>query len=276
MPKLVNTGITDQTTLNFYFSRMRFFRIVLGNLWRFWFFFEAVVTFFLLFPFFVITLSGKAPYHRAFWWMQLHARLIVFLSGIRVKVIRNYQPDKNKTYLICPNHISYLDIVVTYVAFPHYFHFMGKAELERVPLFNIFFKRMNIGVNRASRSASHKAYLRAGSDLQNHISIAIFPEATIPPCNPQLGPMKNGAFKLAVENQVSILPVCYVDHWKLLPDSPRRIFGGRPGIARVVIDKPVEVKGLTLEDVPQIKNTYRQRMDAMFATYHYGYGTGES
>lgn len=40
--------------------------------------------------------------------------------------------------------------------------------------------------------------------------------------------MKNGAFKLAVENQVSILPVCYVDHWKLLPDSPRRIFGGRP------------------------------------------------
>ncbi|MEZ5067330.1 MAG: hypothetical protein R2847_02050 [Bacteroidia bacterium] len=45
---------------------MRFFRIVLGNLWRFWFFFEAVVTFFLLFPFFVITLSGKAPYHRAF------------------------------------------------------------------------------------------------------------------------------------------------------------------------------------------------------------------
>ncbi len=251
---------------------MRIVRIVLGNLWRFWFFFEAVVTFFLLFPFLLLALRGKAPYHQAFKLMKFHARTIVFLSGIKVKVIRQYEPKENETYIICPNHISYLDIVLTYVAFPHYFHFMGKAELERVPFFNIFFKKMNIGVNRSSRMASHKAYQRACNDLQQNISISIFPEATIPDCNPKLGPMKNGAFKLAVENQVNILPICFIDNWKLLPDCPHKIWGGRPGIARIVIDKPIEVGGLTEADVPKLKNTYRQRMENILSQYQYGYG----
>lgn len=204
--------------------------------------------------------------------MQLHARLIVFLSGIKVKVVYNYQPSKNQTYVICPNHISYLDIVIMYVAFPHYFHFMGKAELERVPFFNIFFKRMNIGVNRSSRTASHKAYLRACSDLQQHINISIFPEATIPECNPQLGPMKNGAFKLAIENQVNILPVCYIDNWKLLPDCPRKYLGGRPGIARVIIDHPIIVKGLTENDAAELKKLYSERMNKVLSEYQFGYG----
>lgn len=251
---------------------MRIVRIVFGNLWRFWFFFEAVVTFFLLFPFLLLALRGKAPYTVAFRMMKFHARTIAFLSGIRVKVIHNYKPSENKNYIICPNHISYLDIVLTYVAFPHYFHFMGKAELERVPFFNIFFRKMNIGVNRSSRMASHKAYQRACNDLKHNISISIFPEATIPDCNPKLGPMKNGAFKLAVENQVNILPICFIDNWKLLPDCPHKIWGGRPGIARIVIDKPIEVGGLTEADVPKLKNTYRQRMENMLAKYHYGYG----
>ena len=251
---------------------MRIVRIVLGNLWRFWFFFEAVVTFFLLFPFLLLALRGKAPYTVAFRIMKFHARTITFLSGIRVKVIHNYKPSENKNYIICPNHISYLDIVLTYVAFPHYFHFMGKAELERVPFFNIFFRKMNISVNRSSRMASHKAYQRACNDLKHNISISIFPEATIPDCNPKLGPMKNGAFKLAVENQVNILPICFIDNWKLLHDCPHKIWGGRPGIARIVIDKPIEVSGLTEADVPKLKNTYRQRMENMLAKYHYGYG----
>jgi len=84
--------------------------------------------------------------------------------------------------------------------------------------------------------------------------------------------MKNGAFKLAIENQIMLLPVCYIDNWKILPDCPRKILGGRPGIARVIIDKPIEVKGLTEADVPELKKRYRERMDNILQEYQYGYG----
>jgi 1-acyl-sn-glycerol-3-phosphate acyltransferase len=249
---------------------MRIFRIALGNIWRFWFFFEAIVTFFLLYPVFCFTLRGNAPYEKAFKWMKVHARMIVFLSGIKVEVINRYTPKRDETYVICPNHISYLDIVLTYIAFPHYFHFMGKAELKRVPFFNIFFKKMNIGVERESRSGSHKAYMRASDDLQKNISISIFPEATIPLCNPELGPMKNGAFKLAIENQVKILPIVFIDNWKVLPDVPHKIYGGKPCRARIVIADPIETKGLEEKDSLLVKQKYREIMQHILQEFDFG------
>ncbi len=202
--------------------------------------------------------------------MKVHARMIVFLSGIKVEVINRYTPKKDETYVICPNHISYLDIVLTYIAFPHYFHFMGKAELKRVPFFNIFFKKMNIGVERESRSGSHKAYMRASDDLQKNISISIFPEATIPLCNPELGPMKNGAFKLAIENQVKILPIVFIDNWKVLPDVPHKVYGGKPCLARIVIAEPIETKGLEEKDNLEVKQKYREVMQNILQEFDFG------
>ncbi len=253
-----------------YFSPMRILKIVLGNVWRIWFFFWAIVSFLVLYPVFVVALRGSAPYVTAFKWMKIHARIIVFFSGIKVEVIHRFKPMQNETYVLCPNHISYLDIVLTYIAFPHYFHFMGKAELKRVPLFNIFFKKMNIAVERKSRSGSHKAYVRASNDLQKNISISIFPEATIPACNPHLGPMKNGAFKLAIENQVKILPIVFIDNWKVLPDVPHKINGGKPCKARIVIAPPIDTKGLEEKDTATVKQRYRELMDEILKEYDYG------
>ena len=249
---------------------MRIVRIALGNIWRFWFFFVGAVTFFMLFPFFFFSLMGSAKYKVCFQFMRLHARLIVYLSGIRPKVINRFTPDKNQTYVICPNHNSYLDIVLTYVGINEYFHFMGKVELKRVPFFNIFFRDMNIGVDRASRSGSHKAYMRAISDLEKNISIAIFPEATIHDCSPLLGPVKNGAFKLAIEKQVAIIPIAYIDNWKILPDVPNRIYGGRPGTARIVVLPPISTKGMTEENLSELKALYKNAMEKVLVEFDYG------
>jgi 1-acyl-sn-glycerol-3-phosphate acyltransferase len=202
--------------------------------------------------------------------MKLHARLIVMFAGVRTKVISRFTPDKNGTYVYCPNHTSYLDIVLTYIAISEYFHFMGKVELESVPLFNIFFKKMNIGVNRESIKGSHKAYMRAITDLEKNISISIFPEATIHACSPQLGPMKNGAFKLAIEKQVPIVPVVYIDNWKILPDVPNRIYGGRPGTARIVVLPPIETKGMTEENLIELKTLYKSAMEKVMDDFEYG------
>jgi 1-acyl-sn-glycerol-3-phosphate acyltransferase len=184
---------------------------------------------------------------------KIWAHWIIYSTGIRYKIEYEVPLDKHQAYVICPNHSSYLDIVFTNISFPNYFHFMGKAELLNVPLFRIFFKKMNIAVNRSSVTDSHKAYKRACSDLSKGISIAIFPEATIPECAPNLGPFKNGAFRIAIEQQVPIVPITFLDNWFIFPDNKEERFVVRPGFSKIIVHAPIPTKGLTEADGSQLR-----------------------
>lgn len=143
--------------------------------------------------------------------------------------------------------------MLIYIAFPIYFHTMGKAELLKVPLFRRFFERMNIPVNRKSNLDSHRAFLRAGNDIDKGISITLFPEGTIHQNGPVMGRFKNGPFRLAIEKQIPIVPVTFLNNWKLLPDDfHHRV--GHPGIARVIIHEPIPTKGMNETDLEKLKS----------------------
>jgi 1-acyl-sn-glycerol-3-phosphate acyltransferase len=238
------------------------------EIWRFFFFLNAVCSFLILFPAFWLFLRNKRTFPKVFklkrWW----SGILIYFPGIRYRVLRECSVPWPEPCVICPNHASYLDIIMTYRVIPHYFHFMGKAELKKVPLFNRFFDHMNILVDRSSIVASHKAFVRAGEDIDRGISIAIFPEATIPECTPEIGRLKNGAFKLAIEKQVPIVPVVFLDNWKVLPDSPRKkVYAGSPGLLRVVIHDPIPTKGMKESDLASLKEAYRKVMDETLLKY---------
>jgi 1-acyl-sn-glycerol-3-phosphate acyltransferase len=239
---------------------MNFLSLLLRKIWRALFFVNGVLTFVIMFPLFYLLLMKEKWFPKVFALKKFWAKLIIYNVGIRYSII-----DKNKngfpqTCVICPNHSSFLDIVMTYIVCPKYFHFMGKAELKKVPLFNKFFENMNILVDRGSIMGSHRAFTRASQDIDKGISIAIFPEATIPDCSPHLGRVKNGAFKLAIEKQIPIIPVVFLDNWKILPDGVLKKTGGAPGVSRVVIHLPIETIGLSEDDLSDLKNRYNQIM----------------
>lgn len=121
-------------------------------------------------------------------------------------------------------------------------------------MFGIFFRRMNISVNRSSVKDSHKAYKRARNDLRKGISLAIFPEGTIPAISPYLGPFKSGAFKLAIEMQVPIVPITFLDNWSLFPDNGRERLLLRPGCSRIIIHTPIPTTGMTEQDAPALRD----------------------
>jgi 1-acyl-sn-glycerol-3-phosphate acyltransferase len=216
------------------------------------FFINAVATFFVFFPFFFLLLRSKRCFKYVFWLKKVWAHLILWPVLIFYTIEKRGKIDKNQAYVFCPNHTSYLDIMLIYIAIPVYFHTMGKAELRKVPLFRHFFDRMNIPVNRKSRIDSHRAFLRAASDLSKKISITLFPEGTIHHTGPVMGRFKNGPFKLAIENQVPIVPITFMNNWLLLPDDfQNRI--GHPGIARVIIHEPIPTTGMTENDLEMLK-----------------------
>lgn len=211
-----------------------------------------MVTFFIFFPFFFILLRSKHWFKHVFWLKKIWAHLIIWPTGIFYSIEKKGEIKKDQAYVFCPNHTSYLDIMLIYIAIPVYFHTMGKAELRKVPLFRHFFDRMNIPVNRKSRKDSHRAFLRAASDLDKKISITLFPEGTIHHTGPVMGRFKNGPFRLAIEKQIPIVPITFMNNWLILPDDfYRRI--GHPGMARIILHEPIPTIGMTEENLDELK-----------------------
>jgi 1-acyl-sn-glycerol-3-phosphate acyltransferase len=230
---------------------------LLRRIWCFWFFLSGFLFFLPLYPVFLILLSRESWFIYAWRLKKIWAHWILFTTGIIYTIERKSVYDRKQAYIIAPNHTSYLDILLTNIAFENYFHFMGKAELKRIPMFGIFFKKMNISVDRNSRKDSHKAYKRARKDLRRGISLAIFPEGTIPDCSPKLGPFKSGAFRLAIEMQIPIVPVTFLDNIRLFPDKANERMLLRPGRSRIVLHEPIVTTGMTEEDLPILKQQVR-------------------
>jgi 1-acyl-sn-glycerol-3-phosphate acyltransferase len=212
-------------------------------------FFTSLVILYI--PFRVLLHKPKR-YRRAFRLKRRWAFYLQWASGvpIRVKRLGNLPPAP---YIICSNHGSYLDIIQMYNVIPGYFLFMGKYELLKWPLFNMFFQDMNIAVNRGSHIEAAKAFRRAAHAIDRGTSIAIFPEGTIPDHAPRMKHFKDGAFRLAIEKQVPIVPVTFVNNWKFFGE-PTELWGrARPGFARAVVHAPIPTQGLTEADLVALR-----------------------
>ncbi len=222
-------------------------------LWRAWFLVAAFITLIPLFPFFYYFVNHEQHFRKAMFLKRVWARMILFLVGVRTKFHVEEKLD-NGPYIIVPNHGSDIDIVQSYVAFPGYFHYMGKVQLGKWWFFNIFFKKMNILIDRNNLRASYNSYQRAADDLKKGISIAVYPEAIIPENPPKMLPFKNSPFKIAIEAQVPVVPVTFVNGWNILPAKPHVWEGGRLGSTFIKIHKPIPTKGMTTKDVVEIRD----------------------
>ncbi|TXI80730.1 MAG: 1-acyl-sn-glycerol-3-phosphate acyltransferase [Flavobacteriales bacterium] len=220
----------------------------------------------LLYIPFRILLFRPRRYQRAFRLKRAWAFFLQWALFIPVRVERRAELPA-APYIICCNHSSYLDIIQMYNVIPGYFLFMGKYELLKWPLFNIFFKGMNIAVNRGSRVEAAKAFRKAAKALDRGTSLALFPEGTIPASAPRMKAFKDGAFRLAIEKQVPIVPITFVDHWRLFGEPSEVLSRARPGIAHAVVHPAIATQGLTMDDLVTLRTTvYRTIEDPLRTT----------
>ncbi len=103
------------------------------------------------------------------------------------------------------------------------------------------------------------------SFLEKHVSIFIFPEGTFNETPAPLKDFFDGAFRIAIETQTSIKPVLFVDTVDRL--HYRGVFTLTPGDCRVVFMEEVQVEGLTLKDLPELKKKVHALMDAGLRRY---------
>ena len=176
------------------------------------------------------------------------------ISGIFFRVKYEEQIDWGRTYIICGNHTSNLDISATCIAAKNNHSFIGKEELRENMVLGYFFRTIDITVNRESKISSFRAFKKAGEKLKEGVSVVIFPEATIPlEYPPKLGSFKNGAFRLAIELKIPILPITSPNTWKVLWNTGSK-YGSRPGICDIFVHKPIETAHLTLDDADRLRD----------------------
>jgi 1-acyl-sn-glycerol-3-phosphate acyltransferase len=210
------------------------------------------LTMLLLYPIFKVLLVRK-KFRTVFKIKHYWSKVMRVLCFMRLSI--TYQaPFPKAPYVLVANHSSYLDIVFMYAMVPHFFVFMGKHELLKWPLVKIFFYEMNIAVNRTSPKDAHRAFLRAAEAIDKGACIALFPEGTIPLNTPKLGRFKNGAFKLAIEKQVPIVPLTFKNNWRLLGDLVPGNHRARPGTARAVVHPPIITTGMDEKDLVLLRN----------------------
>lgn len=226
--------------------------IFLYTLWAtFWF----VLLFLLLFPLFWIFLQKNewkpyAHYLNRFW-----GKLFFPIVGIPIKVEYEFEPDNNKAYVFCANHFSYIDIASMGMVIKNYYAFVGKASIKNVPLFGYMFAKLHIQVDRNDKNSRATSMTRSIRALQSGRSIMIFPEGGIKSTNfPQMHlPLKDGAFVMAIQQQVPLVPITFLNNYKIMHDNQYAVY---PQTLRAVVHKPIETKGMTQADVDILRQTF--------------------
>lgn len=185
---------------------------------------------------------------------KINGLLWTSLTGVFFKFKFAAPLDKNQTYIYCANHASTLDIIVFCCLAKGRFHFMGKDELLKNPVLKLFFRTIDIPVNRDSKMSSFRAFKRASENLESGMGLIIFPEGRISDeYPPKLQDFKNGPFRLAIEKHIPIVPVSLQDIWKRMWDDGAT-YGTSPGVGHIYVHEPILTTDLTIDDTDQLKD----------------------
>jgi 1-acyl-sn-glycerol-3-phosphate acyltransferase len=180
------------------------------------------------------------------WW----ARLLFLFIGIPVRTEYRSKLDARKRYIFCPNHFSYLDIP-TAALVDHNAIFVGKTGIERIPLFGHVYGKLHITVDRSKLKSRYESLKRSLEAIDDGKNLILFPEGGMAAQNnPAMGPFKDGAFRIAIEKQIAIVPVTIPYNWIILPPDQ---FLLRWHKLKVIFHEPVETTGMTLADVDTLK-----------------------
>ncbi len=194
---------------------------------------------------------------------------MLFFQGIRHKSLYTTSHLMDQPYIICANHASHLDILSVFASLgKHRFLFIGKKELLNWPILKIFFKNIDIAIDRNNPREALKSLERAKNELKNNWSICIFPEGGIHEETPKIHQFKNGAFKMAIEAQTPILPITFIDNWYLFSSDPIFTANAQPGTARYIIHDPIPTKGMTQKDLVSLREQTHKIISAPIKKYH--------
>ncbi|MDY0089385.1 MAG: lysophospholipid acyltransferase family protein [Flavobacteriaceae bacterium] len=245
---------------------MEIFKIIFWVLWRIWFYVLIGLLIVLLLPILVVSILKESWYPFFFRIARIWAKSILFGMGFYVRIEKEQEPEPRKSYMFVANHTSMTDIMLMLVVVKNPFVFVGKKELAKIPLFGFFYKRTSILVDRNDSKSRHAVFERAQKRLSQGLSICIFPEGMVPENESVLlEEFKDGAFRLAIEHHIPVVPMTFADNKKRFSYT---FLSGSPGIMRVKMHRFYETKGFTQADKKVLKDKVHSDIYHQLLRFH--------
>lgn len=185
-----------------------------------------------------------APQQETFaWWGVGWGRSSFWGWGVRVEVIRLGKQVKQPQIFVS-NHISMMDMPLHagYLGLP--FGFLAKVELKNMPFIGWVLQKTGVFVDRTTPRKAVESIQEAANMIRQGKSALVYPEGERTWSNRTV-PMMRGAFDLAIQAQVPIVPMAILDGEFLLDE---RIYTAKPGKLRLVIGEEIPTAGLTRKD----------------------------
>jgi 1-acyl-sn-glycerol-3-phosphate acyltransferase len=185
--------------------------------------------------------SGDGPHKIARAW----SRMLIFISGMKVRVEGLEKIPSRGGCVIAANHLSLMDTPLVLAHVPLQFRFLAKEGLFKVPFIGGHLRRSgHISIPRDDARASLKAMSEAARLIRDRgISALVFPEGGR--SEGELQEFKEGAAYIAIKAGVPIVPVAIQGTREVLPMGSMLV---RPGNVLMHIGDPIPTKGLTLKD----------------------------
>ena len=191
------------------------------------------------------------------------ARLILRASGCPVVVHGIEHVTCDAPRVIASNHVSWFDVFAIASVIPGRYAFVAKKELERIPLFGSAWKAAgHVSIDRSDRSRAIASLRQAGECIRmQRSSVVIFPEGTRSRTG-RLQPFKKGAFMLAVEARVPIVPTVVVGSYDIMRPDDWKV---HPSTIHIHFCEPIDTDGITAENAEELMDRVRGRIAGVLA-----------
>ncbi|MGI9577437.1 MAG: lysophospholipid acyltransferase family protein [Microthrixaceae bacterium] len=226
-----------------------------ASVWS-WFVFGLCVLIWV--PMMAIVWLVTFPFDRAHYWTgYLYRKMPVAAEKLNpfwhFSVAGNLPENPRNPYVVVSNHESFVDILLI-SHLPWEMKWLSKKEMFKIPVAGWLMRpSADIPLERGDRSSAGKAMTLCKEALDRRVSVMIFPEGTRSETD-EMRPFKDGAFRLAIEAQVPILPLVVQGTQLALRKHDWR-FGHAD--AQVKVLDPVPTEGMTVDDVDALRERVR-------------------
>ena len=194
---------------------------------------------------------------------NLWAKILLLICNTKVEIIGKENILRGKPQIFMANHQSDFDILIVLAHIPGQFRWLVKKELFHIPVFGAAMKSAGyIELDRNNREKAMQSLDQAALSIREGKSIMAFPEGTRSRLG-EIKPFKQGTFYLAIKSGVPIVPISIIGSGEIMPKRSLKI---KPGKIKLVIDKPIDVKNITLENrqelITIVRNTIIKNYDS--------------
>jgi 1-acyl-sn-glycerol-3-phosphate acyltransferase len=189
--------------------------------------------------------------------VRFFVRIGLAFAGVRVKVTGLERLDPNQAYIFTPNHQSFIEVplFVTYLGRnPAY---LAKKEVFKYPMFGYGISLMGVvPVDRSNSAAAVESARRATDNLRRGKSYIVYPEGTRSP-DGRLLPFKKGAFMMAIDAGVPIVPVTISGATEIMPKGEIKVY---PSVVHITLHDPISTEGYSKENVDKLMEQVRGKI----------------